>query len=85
MFKSSDHSVARRDRPRPGPPLPSLVRTRDPFRSPSGRPFPGGQTSAGSSAGRLSMKELTENTARPGPGSPYPGGEASPKSSIVAR
>lgn len=40
---------------------------------------------AGSRAGRLSMKELTEKTARPGPGSPYPGGDLSPKSSIVAR
>lgn len=40
---------------------------------------------AGSSAGRLSMKELTEKTARPGPGSPYPGGDLSPKSSIVER
>ncbi|GEJ99883.1 hypothetical protein TNCT1_21600 [Streptomyces sp. 1-11] len=32
--------------------------------------FPAGQTSTGSAAGRLSMKELTENTARPGPGGP---------------
>lgn len=47
-------------------------------------PYSGAGSSAGSS-GRLSMKELTEKTARPGPGSPYPGGDLRPKSSIVAR
>lgn len=48
-------------------------------------PLPIPYKDAGSSAGRLSMKELTEKTARPGPGSPYPGGDLRPKSSIVER
>lgn len=49
-------------------------------------PVPEPQTSTDSgAAGRLSMKELTEKTARPGPGGPYPGGEERPKSSMVWR
>ena len=37
-------------------------------------PFPPVRVRHESVDGRLSMKELTEKTARPAPGGPYPGG-----------